>query len=439
MDKARKSAFDTLLRIHRDAAYSNLALDAQLKNGALEAKDAAFAGALVYTVTERLLTLDYNLSLYLKDPLKKLKPEVLTALRLGACQILFMDKVPSSAAVNESVRIVKGIKSCSFASGLVNAVLRKVAANGLQLPPENEKIRHMSIKYSCSEWLVKMWNDSYGEENTEGILKASLGASETVIRVNTLRTDADALAEVLKGEGVDVKKSEVLDNALVIRGYGSVEKIKAFSDGLFHVQGLSSQLCCEALDAHEGETVFDMCASPGGKSFTLAQKMNGKGRLLSFDLHEHRTGLIESGAKRLSIDNITARTQDSSVYNETLGEADRILCDVPCSGLGVIGKKPEIKYKDREDIDKIADLQYDILCTSFRYLKNGGRLVYSTCSLNPAENEEVCRKFLKEHKNAKVVPVLSDIKKYETDGMISLMPHINGTDGFFITAFCKTE
>ncbi len=439
MDKARKLAFDTLLRIHRDSAYSNLALDAELKTGALNAKDSAFAGALVYTTVERLLTVDYNLSLYLKDPLKKLKPEVLTALRIGASQILFMDKVPSSAAVNESVAIVKSIKSCSFASGLTNAVLRKISANGLKLPDKKNIIQYLSVFYSCPEWLVRMWSDSYGRENAEGILKASMGKQDTVIRVNTLKTNTEELVCVLSDECVEAEKSNLLSDALIIRNYGAVEKLKAFRDGLFHVQGASSQLCCEALAPQEGETVFDMCASPGGKTFTLSQMMNGTGRIFSFDLHEHRVGLIKSGAERLSLSNITAKVRDSSIYDEGLGKADRVLCDVPCSGLGVIGKKPEIKYKDREDIDKIADLQYDILCTSYKYLKKGGRLVYSTCSLNPYENEEVCKRFIEEHPDAKSVPVLQRIDKYETDSMISLMPHINGTDGFFISAFCKTE
>ena len=311
--------------------------------------------------------------------------------------------------------------------------------NGLKLPDTDDKYKYLSIKYSCPEWLLRLWIDSYGEENTEGILNASLGAAETVIRVNTLKTDKQKLKKMLESEGVTVKESELCENALIIENYGAVEKLKAFTDGLFHVQGLSSQLCCEALDVKEGQTVLDMCASPGGKSFTLAQNMNGKGELFSFDLHKHRVGLIQSGAERLSINNITAKEQDSSVYNESLPQADRILCDVPCSGLGVIAKKPEIKYKDREDIDKIADLQYDILCISYKHLKIGGKLLYSTCSLNPSENENVCRKFLQNHPSAKILPIFEKINKYSTDNMVSLMPHINGTDGFFLALFCKTE
>lgn len=427
MKSARQTAFEILNKIQRNNSYSNLTLDAFLEKTSAEPQDKKLISALVYGVTERLLTLDYNLSLYLSQPLKKLKPEVLTALRMGAYQILFMEKIPVSAAVNESVKLVKSNKA-AFASGLVNAVLRKISLNGLKDDGS------MSVKYSAPQWLCELWCESYGKENAEKILEASFGSTETALRVNTLKTDTEELTERLLAEGFACKKSEILHNALLAEGSGAIHKTDCFKNGLFHVQDISSQLCCEALSPDENDTVIDVCAAPGGKSFTLAQLMKNKGRLISCDVYEHRLKLIKDGAERLGISNIDTRLNDGSKYNESLPQADKILCDVPCSGLGVIRKKPEIRYKKAEEVDKLSDLQYSILCISSQYLKVGGELVYSTCSLNPNENEKIVDKFLREHTDFESVRVLGNIKRYGDDtDYLTLMPHIHGCDGFFIS------
>lgn len=433
MKTARQTAFEILNRIQKDNSYSNLVLDSFLDKSELPQVEKSFASALVYGVIERLITLDYELSLYLKQPLKKLKPQVLTVLRMGAYQLLFMDKVPASAAINESVKLTKN-NGVTFASGLVNAVLRKVNSNGIS------EIDDISVKYSAPQWLCDLWINDYGVENAVKLLEATFGSVETTIKVNTLKTDVNKLKEILKDEGFEAVESELIKNAMTVSGSGALHKIKAYRDGLFHVQDLASQLCCSALGVTENDIVFDICAAPGGKSFTLAQNMNNSGKIYSMDLYPQRINLIKNGAERLGITNIEATVNDGEWFNNRLPKADKILCDVPCAGLGVIRKKPEIRYKDPAEVDKLPELQYSILCVSAKYLKTGGTLVYSTCSLNKEENELIIEKFLSEHSNFKTFTVLPELERYaEKTDYISLMPHLHGCDGFFIAGLRKIK
>ncbi len=431
VNSPRQKAFEILLKIHNSNAYSNLTLDTYLQKENIDMRDKAFISAIVYGVIERQLTLDYNLSIYLKQPIKKLKPEVLIVLRLGAYQLLFMDKIPPSAAVNESVNIVKANRA-AFASGLVNAVLRNVMKSGLVLPAENDE-DYLSVKYSCPKWLIDMWLKAYGEENTEKILSLSLGEVPVYLRVNTLKTTTDDLIEKLYQEGVIAEKCFCLPNVLVIKKQGSIEALNAFKEGLFHVQDLSSQLCCSVLNPQADESVLDVCSAPGGKAFTLCEYMEDKGNLTACDIYPNRVKLIEEGAKRLSISSVSTCVSDASKLNEELGVYDKVLCDVPCSGLGIIRRKPEIKYKSADDIDKLHNLQYLILCTTARYVKKGGKLVYSTCSLNPGENTAVVSKFLENNKNFTISKIPNAEKFGIVDEhMLTVMPHMNDTDGFFI-------
>lgn len=435
MKTPRQSAFEILLKIHRDGAYSNLALDSELESRALDDSDKSFICALVYGTTERLLTIDYQLQRYLTQPIKKLKPEVLIALRLGAFQILFMDKIPTSAAVNESVKLTKN-NSAAFASGLVNAVLRKIAANSLVLPSEDKGLYYYSIKYSCPEWILQKWADSYGEENAVEIAKESLGSPQTVLRVNTLKITSDELIKKLEEEGVCAKKSGIVENALITCKIGSLKALKAYREGLFHVQDIASQLCCKALDAKKGETILDICSAPGGKAFTTAQYLENNGKIVACDIYKNRLSLVESAAERLGIDIIQTLENDASIYNKDMDLFDKILCDVPCSGLGVIRRKPEIRFKKSGEVDKLPKIQYSIVTISAKYLKPGGLMIYSTCSLNPEENENIYNRFLKEHPDFEPVEVLPEIKRYsKTAPALTLMPHLHGSDGFFISAF----
>lgn len=424
----RLLAFKILSKIEHDKAYSNIALDNVLSNN--QATSAPFVCNLVYGVIERKITLDYILSQFLSQPLKKLNPQVLTVLRMGTYQLKFMDKVPVSAAVNESVKLVKKAK-CAYASGLVNSVLRKISSAEIKLPETDDKVFELSIAYSCPQELVSHYINDYGYEDTKKLLEASVGSVPLVIRVNTLKINVNELQKLLENEGVETELSDSFTSALIIKGGNALFNTQAYKNGLFHAQDFASQICVAQLNPQPNDVVFDMCASPGGKSFTMAEMMQNRGEIYAFDLYEHRVKLINDGAKRLSIDIIKGTTGDSSVYNKALPLADKILCDVPCSGLGVIRRKPEIKYKDLGFVDKLCDLQYNILSCASKYLKQNGVLVYSTCSLNKQENQHICDKFLS------LNPEFSKIELTDEDGYMTLMPHKNGTDGFFVAKFTK--
>lgn len=413
-------AYKILNKIERDKAYSNITVDVVLNEN--EATSAPFVCALVYGVIERKITIDFFLSKFLTQPIKKLNPQVLTILRMGVYQIKFMDKIPDSAAVNESVKLSKKVK-CAFASGLINSVLRKIASNEIQLPETDNKIYDLSIKYSCPESLVVHYINDYGYIQAEKILSSSLGSAPLFIRVNTLKVKPEELISQLEQEGIIAKKVENNETSLEIIS-GSAFKTKCYKKGYFHAQDLASQTCIDSLNPQENEIVFDLCAAPGGKSFTIAEKMNNNGKIYSFDLYEHKIKLINDGANRLGIDIIDAQIWDASVFNPQLPKADKVLCDVPCAGLGVIRRKPEIKYKDFTFVDKLCDLQYNILNNASLYVKENGVLVYSTCSLSKKENENICERFLSEHSD------------YKLDEMVTLIPH-KDSDGFFFAKFIK--
>ena len=414
-------AYKILSKIERDKAYSNIAVDTVLNQN--EVSSAPFVCALVYGVLERKITLDYYLSKLLTQPLKKLNPQVLTILRMGVYQIKYMDKVPVSAAVNESVKLSKKVK-CAFASGLINSVLRKIASTEILLPNTDNKIYDLSIAYSCPETLVNHFVNDYGYIKAEEILKASVGAVPVILRVNSLKITHNELIDVLAKEDITAKS---LGNgkALEIVDGGTVFKTDAYKKGYFHAQDLASQDCITNFAPEKNDIVFDMCAAPGGKSFTMAEMMENQGEIYSFDLYDHKIKLINDGAKRLGINIINAQIGDASKCNSNLPKADKILCDVPCAGLGVIRRKPEIKYKDFGFIDKLCELQYNILENSAKYLKEKGVIMYSTCSLSIKENTEVCRRFLEEH------------KEFKNGGMVTVFPHENGSDGFFYAKLIK--
>ena len=369
MKSGRQLAFEALLKILKDSSYSNLTVAAGLRSGELSGPERSLFTALVYGTVERKITLDYQLSRYLKQPIRKLNRRTYAALLLGAFQILFMDRVPSHAAINESVSLVKK-NGAAYSSGLVNAVLHNVDRNGLQLPDESDSLPYLSVKYSCPEPLIQLWQKSYGEEATLGILEHALGAEPITIRVNTLKTDTDTLINAFAEEGVQAEPHPLVEDALVLNNLGSVEQ------------------------------------DP---------------------LYPKRVGLIQNGAERLGIQCIHADSGNAEEYDPERGLADRILCDVPCSGLGIIGRKPEIRYRSLTDIDNLTPVQYHILCVSAQYCRPGGRLVYSTCSLNPAENQDVVARFLDSHPE---FALLSE----ET-----LLPGTSHCDGFFIAVLERTE
>ncbi|MEE1219313.1 MAG: 16S rRNA (cytosine(967)-C(5))-methyltransferase RsmB [Ruminococcus sp.] len=439
----RKTAFKVLLKIEQDDAYSNIALNNAIKERKLNHSDASLASAIVYGVLERKITLDYIIKQYSKIPLRKIELKTKIILRMGILQLLFMDKIPESAAVNESVKLAKAVK-LQKSSGFINGILRNITRADVKYKlPENDIIKFLSVKYSCPEELVSLWINSYGEINCQKILEKLSGRPKIFARVNTLKTDKKSLISELESNGVKAFEVDFLNNALYLENTGSIEALKAYKEGKFHIQDASSQLCVEFLNPKPNDTMLDVCAAPGGKSFTAAQYMENTGKIFSCDMFEHKVRLIASGAKRLGIGCISATLRDALNDEVSLPVADKILCDVPCSGLGILSRKPEIRYKEDLVSKELAELQYEILCKSAKYLKKGGRLVYSTCTLNPKENNENASRFLKEHPDfyglQLTLPTGVSRAYDENDYEITLMPHSAGTDGFYFAVFGKRD
>ena len=337
MPNPRKTALNALIRVNQDAGYSNIVIDAALRDSELDLRDKNFASALFYGVLERKLTLDYIISKYSKTAVSKLSPVVLEALRLALYQIFYMDKIPESAAVDQSVRLVKSSKDGRF-SGFVNGVLRSVLRDGTEraLSCDGNKTKKMSVQYSVPEWLVHHLAASYGDQLAEGFLSASFGRPPVSVRVNTTRISCDQLKGLLESRNIRVNKSRGCENLLELSGAGAVEELLEYQEGLFHAQDAASALCCQALAPRPGERILDVCAAPGGKSFTVAEIMQNKGEVVSLDLYDHKVKLIKNGAKRLGLNCIKPMQNDAKSLNQELGIFDRVLCDLPCSGLGTV-------------------------------------------------------------------------------------------------------
>lgn len=443
MQTPRKMALDILLKVEKNKSYSNLLIDSQLNESEMKGRDAAFLTALVYGVLENLICLDYFISHFSSRKAAKLDPVVKNILRLGAYQLIFLTHVPVHAAVSESVDLAKR-RGAARASGFINAVLRKISQSSEKLPypdKEHDLRRYLHVRYSCPTFLLDKWIREYGIENTKGFLIGFEKRPAAVLRVNTLKTTAEELISQFSEEEISAKAVKFPQNAIEVDRLPDLRNSAAFKNGFFTVQNTASQICCFAAGAKPGDTVIDMCSAPGGKSFTLAFEMENKGKILSLELYESRLKLIKEGAQRLSLDIIEPIQNDASKHNEKLGLADVVLCDVPCSGLGVIGRKPEIRYKDPDGFDELPDLQYAILCEGSSHVKAGGTLVYSTCTLSRAENDEVAERFIESHSDFySCLP--KEIEELAGNGVskgvfATLMPHITGTDGFFITVFKK--
>ena len=442
MTDVRKLAFDVLYRVLYEDAYSAIALNNTVKASALSSLDAGFLSALVYGVLERKLTLDCVIRRYSSVRLTKIEHKTLIILYLGMYQLLYMDRVPDSAAVNESVKLAKKLKLYK-SSGFINAVLRGFirAGKAYDLPDEKDRLKYLSVKYSCPENIVGMWLSSFGDELCERMLEGLIGRPELTVRVNTLRTTRDELIDSLSASGIAAEPVPFLHDALYLSGTGSLENIPAFKRGEFYVQDASSQLCAEFLGARAGERICDVCAAPGGKSFCSAIRMGDRGEIFSYDLHEHKLSLIREGARRLGISIITASQRDAADSSSGLPLCDRVLCDVPCSGLGILRRKPEIRYKTDTIIDLLPELQYSILCNSASALSSGGVLVYSTCTLNSKENGEVVDRFLSEHPDFEPYPLdlPEGIERHidEPSHCLTILPGVTRCDGFFIARVRK--
>ena len=427
----RAAAVAALVRQEQDG-FSNLVLDAELKRQQLEGRDKAFASAIFYTVLEHRGTLDYILCQFLPKGLAKLDAPVREILRAALAQARYM-QVPVSAAVNEAVKLTRAFKKSS-ASGLVNAVLRKACSYDLSTASFKNEVERLMVLGSAGRDVAEFLHKNYPDEALD-ILTYKADGGMTSLRANLLKTSAEELCTKLLASGAKEAKPGVMPGSVLARFEGSPAENELFRQGYFHVEGQASQLAALCVEAKPGETVIDLCAAPGGKSATLAQYMENKGTLVSCDAAQNRLTLVGGALERLGVACGRVLHNDAAVYNEAFAGADAVLCDVPCSGLGVLAKKPDIRQKTLDGLDGLVRLQRAILETAARYVRPGGRLVYSTCTLNPDENAGIVRPFLKEHpefRTRSVECVLPGTTK--DDDFLTLYPFRTGTDGFFIAS-----
>ena len=434
----RKLALNMLDEYELGEKYVNLLLSSHSADSLTREERAALT-ALLYTTVERKITYDYYICNLSKRSLERFDPHTLNILRLGACQILDMESIPDFAAVNETVKLARSAGERSLVNGVLRALVR--TKDALPMPDEAKNYRrYLSVKYAFPLWIVKLLDEHYGREATERMLDRFNVEKYTDITVNTLKTTADALIARLAEQGIEATDNYSLGASLRIHRSVNPESLAGFSDGAFFVQDRACIVSAMALNPSEGETVIDVCACPGGKSFATAILMRDSGRIYSFDLHESKLSLIRDGAARLGLRSISVAQRDATAPDETLiGRADKVICDVPCSGLGVLGKKPDLRYKDASVAEELTSLQLDILTKSVGYLKQGGELLYSTCTLNPAENAGVVNAFLAEHSDEYELCDFTVGELCSSGGMLTLLPHIDGCDGFFMAKIRRKQ
>jgi len=428
---ARETALNALIACRKENAWSNGVLKEYIQRDKLDSRDAGLATRLCYGVLQNRQKLDFYLKQLLTGKLKDLHPVVRDILHLGLYQIYELDKIPDSAAVNESVSLTKKYSKNPKAASLVNGVLRNAVRTQGQLKVPVS----YADKYSHPDELISLLKANLPKGKLESMLIADNAAPETVVQVNTLRTTAAKLAERLEQEGISVKPHGWMKDCLVLSGTGNLEKLPSFREGLYYVQDPAAKLSvlCAKLPK-EDIRVLDCCSAPGGKSFAAAIAMEGKGQITSCDVHAHKTGLIENGAARLGLSNITVCQQDATQRVSAWEAAmDVVIADVPCSGLGIIRKKPDIRYKNMAELKELPALQLAILENQSAYVKKGGVLLYSTCTVLKAENEEIVKAFLAKHGDFYTEPLdLPEVFSKNETGMLTLIPGDYDTDGFFI-------
>lgn len=424
---AREAALRTLVACEKQDAWADSFLKRTLKEGGLDGRDAALATRLTFGVTQNRMLLDWYVDRFAKG---KLDLTVRSVLRLGAYQLLFLTRVPARAAVDESVKLTRKFCKNPGAAGLVNAVLRNIERNKNDLTPPDD----LSVRYSHPQWLVDLFLDRLGQEGTRNLLECHNGEVPTMAQVNTCNSTAEQVQEVLCAAGVEAQPHPWLADCLTLQGTGSLEQMEEFQQGAFYIQDAAARLAVMAADPKPGMKVLDVCAAPGGKSFASAIAMKDEGEIISCDIHPHKQTLIENGAKRLGLKSIHAVTQNGKErVPEWESVFDVVITDVPCSGLGIIRKKPDIRYKDPKPLSGLPAIQKAILDNACAYVKPGGVLLYSTCTLLERENEAVVRKFIEEHDQFVLEKLeLPGSVGVVEEGFVTLWPHLHGTDGFFI-------
>ena len=418
----RELALDMLLAIDRDGQYSHLVLrDVLDKYQYLSKQERAFLTRLTEGTVERMLTLDYVIDQFSKTKVKKMKPLIRELMRLSVYQIMYMDGVPDAAVCNEAVKLARK-RGFSGLSGFVNGVLRSVARGWKDVAFQNE-----SVRYSVPEWIIDGWNADYGRDVTEKMLEAFMQPAKITVRTNTQKCTPEELKDRLSQEGVTVEAIEGISYAFALSGFDYLAGLGSFQDGWFYVQDISSMTVAHAADPKKGDYIIDVCAAPGGKSSHLAELLDGSGMVEARDLTEYKVGLIEENILRHDLHNMKAVQQDATLFDEaSVEKADILICDLPCSGLGVIGRKSDIRYKmTAEKAHDLAVLQQGMLDTVWKYVKRGGKLIYSTCTIHKEENEDNVAAFLQKH------PQFTLVEQRQIFPM-------EGSDGFFVAKMIRS-
>lgn len=434
---ARDIAVKLLRSYEENDAYVNLSLNSGLVSS-LSDEDRSFLTVLLYTTVERRITLDYYIGTLAGRAISDISPKALSLLRIGLAQLLYMDGVPPYAAVSETVALAKGAGERGFVNGVLRAALRQKDA--LPLPPREKNLaRHLSVRYSVPLSLSKYLLSLLGEEEAESLLSAFLSHPPLTLAVNTLRISREDFLSALLSQGIVAEATQYSPYGVRVHSAVAVTKLPGYAEGWFFVQDEASQLAVLALDPKPLARMVDVCAAPGGKTMLSAIRMENKGSLLSMDLHESKLPLIRESAERLGLDIIRVEQQNAeSARAEECEKFSYVMCDVPCSGLGVLWKKPDLRYRVMEGRDSLPALQSKILSESATYVKKGGTLVYSTCTLRPEENGEVVRAFLNSHPDFSLVPfAFGDLRAEE--GMLTTYPHLHGMDGFFVAKLRRTK
>ncbi len=437
MDKAREAALMVLKEVNHDGKYANISVKTHLKD--LSRKDTLFATRLVYGTLENQTVLDRILAKYIN--FKRTNPWVLNILRMGSYQILYLDRVPDSAACNESVKLCNR-HGLGRLKGFVNGVLRNISRNKSDFdiaPEESGDLTSLADAYGYPEWVVNLWTSEYGVDTARQIISYSEAHNWITVRANSIRISSEELRTKFMKQGIEVEKGRYFRNALRVKSLGNIQENPFYRDGLFSVQGESSMLVSKILDPSPGERVLDACSAPGGKAVYMAELMGLKGKVIAWDKHRHRVDLIDKNKERLGAKIVEPSVQDATEFKEDMAsKMDRVLVDAPCSGWGVIHKKPDIKLRIDEDrMPSLYNLQWRIISNCRRYVKKSGILVYSTCTMNPMENERLIKKFIGEYPEFALEDFTHILPKGLRNtswnkGMIQLFPWIHGVDGFFI-------
>ena len=435
---SREIALNIVSRVLDEGAYSNLVLSKELNESNLDDKDRALVTELVYGTIRRKNTLDTIISNFVKD-IKLMDKKVLNILRIAIYQMHFLDKVPEFAACNEAVELAKAISEQN--GKLVNGILRSYTKNPDDIEVSNGVVDRLAYQYSYEPWFIRMIYKQYGEKDGKRILSGLNQTPKVTVRVNNTKADFDEVYDRLEEMGYDVEEGYACPEAIIIRGGRSIESNPLFIEGAITVQDESAMLVAPLLDLEENDTVLDLCAAPGGKTTHIAELLEGKGKVYGFDLHENKLSLIKENAERLGLNNIEIKEMDATKIDSLyVSSADKVLIDVPCSGIGIIRKKPEIKWnKTRKSLKELIPTQREIMENAWQYLKNGGIMIYSTCTLNKEENEDNVEWFVNKHKDAQVEKIFlgsMDNFVYNSDGSLTILPN-EYMDGFYIAKIVK--